>query len=161
MPAQVGGQQPRWQLYHHLYLIEHSGKRTTPLIKGPTALNPQEKRPPSPPPMRHDHPLTDHVDWRLPTRLRVCTCLHAVWTPQVSQQPPKPPLPPPPPRFSNLPPLAPSSLWAPCCWWTCIAVCSNGRKHLHSTAASAFGHTHLTKGCKCQQHRRCMGKHAI
>lgn len=80
--AEVGGQQPRWQLHHHLYLIEHSGKRTTPLIKGPTALNPQDKRPPSPPPPRHDHPLTEHVDWMLPTLLRVCTCLHAVWTPE-------------------------------------------------------------------------------
>ncbi|KAL3150212.1 hypothetical protein ABBQ32_000071 [Trebouxia sp. C0010 RCD-2024] len=80
--AEVGGQQPRWQLYHHLYLIEHSGKRTTPLVKGPTAANPQDKRPPSPPPLRHDHPLTEHVDWMLPNLLRVCTCLHAVWTPQ-------------------------------------------------------------------------------
>ena len=81
--AQVGGQQSRWQLYHHLYLIEHSGKRTTPVVKGPTALNPQDKRPPSIPPLRQDHPLTEHVDWMLPTLLRVCTCLHAVWTPEV------------------------------------------------------------------------------
>ena len=80
---QVGGQQPRWQLYHHLYLIEHSGKRTTPLIKGSTGANPHDKRPHPPPPPRQDHPLNEHVDWMLPTLLRVCACLHAIWTPQV------------------------------------------------------------------------------
>lgn len=77
---EVGGQQARWQLYHHLYLIEHSGKRTTPVVKGPTAAAPL--RPPSAAPPRQDHPMNDHVDWMLPTLLRVCACLHAVWTPQ-------------------------------------------------------------------------------
>jgi len=79
---QVGGQQPRWQLYHHLYLIEHSGKRTTPLVKGPTGANPQKPAPPLPP--RQDHPLNEHVGWMLPSLLRVCACLHAIWTPQVT-----------------------------------------------------------------------------
>lgn len=79
---QVGGQQPRWQLYHHLYLIEHSGKRTTPLVKGPTGANPQKPVPPLPP--RQDHPLNEHVGWMLPSLLRVCACLHAIWTPQVT-----------------------------------------------------------------------------
>lgn len=77
---EVGGQQPRWQLYHHLYLLEHSGKRTTPLVKGPTGANPQKPVPPLPP--RQDHPLNEHVGWMLPSLLRVCACLHAIWTPQ-------------------------------------------------------------------------------
>ena len=87
---QVGGQQPRWQLYHQLYLIEHSGKRTTPLVKGPVAASPHDRRPASAsalapaPPLRPDHPLSEHVDWMLPTLLRVCACLHAIWTPQAS-----------------------------------------------------------------------------
>lgn len=79
---QVGGQEPRWQLYHQLYLIEHSGKRMTPVVKG-IATNSENKRPPSPPPLKQDHPLNDHIDWMLPTLLRICACLHALWTPQV------------------------------------------------------------------------------
>ncbi|GAB4816646.1 hypothetical protein N2152v2_003692 [Parachlorella kessleri] len=61
---QVGGQLPRWQLYHQVHLLERAVRRM-PGAGGPGG---------------ESHPIAPHASWALPVMLRIITCIHAVYT---------------------------------------------------------------------------------
>ena len=81
---QVGGGQPRWELYHHLHLMERTVKRLPASSRlGETSSTVGPSSP-------SWHAVNVHLPWAMPVLLQLIQCLHTLWTPEVQLAAPHP-----------------------------------------------------------------------